>query len=160
MSPKTLSHLFANFGLAGTLLLSSVAQGAGFDLTVDARQNCLDLRSGSLNSAATHSIPNGRYVVSLIFRDAKYCVDPNYFKGCPVPKTVFYITTDNRPKEWFHVVQQGQPIVIDVTGVGTDANIVSAFFIDYFCQDNSGKNILRFRTVEEDRQLKEDQAAR
>jgi hypothetical protein len=86
--------------------------------------------------------------VSLIHRDAKYCIDPKYFDGCPVPKTAFYITTDDQPKGWFHVIQKGQPIVIHVTGIGTDANVVSAFFIDGFCQDNSGSNVLRFRKFE------------
>jgi hypothetical protein len=59
MSQTMFSHLFANIALAGTLLLSSAVQsagsdltaGAGFDLTVDARQNCLELTSRSLNSA-------------------------------------------------------------------------------------------------------------
>jgi len=147
MAQKMISNLFTIVGLAGMLLLNSFAYGAGFDLTVDARQHCLDLRSGSFNGAASHTIPNGRYAVSLIYRQAKYCIDPTYFDGCPVPKAVFYVTTDNRPSEWFHVVERGKPIVIEVTGFGTEANKVSAFFIDYFCQDNSGNNILRFREV-------------
>jgi hypothetical protein len=129
-------------GFAGGLVLSGVANSAGFDLPVDALSNCFEIKTKSIADLASHAISNGRYVVNVRSDNAHYCSG-----ACPVPKVTFYVTTDNNPKGWFNQVEKGRPVVIDVSGEGTDANIIYAFYTDITCGDNSGGSVLSFRAV-------------
>lgn len=136
------NHLAA-LGFAGSLLVSGVANSASFNLNVNALSNCFDIRSRSIPNLASYPISNGRYVVDMTSTSARYCGSE-----CPVPKVMIYVTTNDRPQGWFNQVEFGHPIVIDVTGNGTDANIVYAFYIDITCApDNTGASVLSFRTV-------------
>jgi hypothetical protein len=109
-------------------------------LSVDARSQCLSTINGSFGQA-TLPIANGAYKVTLK-SNAHY-----NFGRLLVKKVAFYLTTDDQPSGWFHVVSQGKPIFIRVSGIGTDANTLRAFFIDGICDDNTGNATLSFQRL-------------
>ena len=116
------------------------AQSGTFTLQVDALNNCVSMfQSANHNYApATHHINNGAYQVTVT-------TNVHYHPGCcEVKKVGFYATTDEQPYGWFHIVTEGSPMYINVTGHGTDPNDIYAFFIDGDCSDNSGTATLYF----------------
>ena len=131
--------IFLSIGI--TFLASGIANAAGFDLSVSAASNCFDISSKSITDTAQHTIPKGRYVVSLK-STATYCGS-----NCPVPKVTIYITTNNSQQGWFNQIEANRPSVIDVSGIGLDANTVYAFYTDILCSDNLGGGVLSFKTV-------------
>jgi len=119
------------------------AQSGSFTVKVDALNNCVSMfQSANHNyTPATHHIGDGVYQVTV-------ATDVHYHPGCcEVRKVAFYATTDEQPYGWFHIVSEGTPIYINVTGHGTDPNDIYAFFVDGDCGDNQGTATLTFIQV-------------
>lgn len=129
--------------LMTSLARPSQAQTGSFTLQVDALNNCVSMfQSANHNyTPATHHIDNGVYQVTV-------ATSVQYHPGCcEVRKVAFYATTDEQSYGWFHIVSQGTPIYINVTGQGTDPNSIYAFFADGDCGDNHGTATLYFRQL-------------
>jgi len=117
------------------------AQGTEFTMQVDALNNCMSVQGNPNYSPASHHIDNGYWEVT-----AK--IDVTYHPGCcKVSKVGLYATTDEQPHGWFHVMTDQEPIYLKVTGHGTGANDVYAYFVDLQCWDNAGTATLHFRQV-------------
>ncbi len=126
-----------------SLSLPLQAQTGSFTLQVDALNNCVSMFSSANHNytPASHHIDNGVYEVAVT-------TNVHYHQGCcEVRKVAFYATTDEQPYGWFHIVDEGTPIYINVTGHGTDPNDVYAVFIDGDCSDNQGTATLYFQQL-------------
>jgi hypothetical protein len=134
------------FVLTFVMLFTFVLQAqnpATFTLQVDARNNCVSMfQSANHNySPVSHPIDNGAYQVTVVS-------NVTYHPGCcHVGKVALYATTDDQPDGWFHVVSDQSPIYLKVTGQGTDANTVYAYFADGDCGDNQGTATVYFRKL-------------
>ena len=110
-------------------------------ITVSALHDVLDIRAKQFKLSGQNPknlVPGQRYVVS-VKSDAKYAP--------PVKKVVIYNTTDNNPKGWFYIVEEGSPIVITTGIKGTEHEKVYAFFIDITSGDNTGSATVTFDPV-------------
>jgi hypothetical protein len=129
------------FALPNLLSQPVHAQTGAFTMQVDALNNCMSVQGNPDYIPVSHPIDNGYWEVTAE-------VDVSYHPGCcRVSKVGVYATSDEQPHGWFHVVTDQAPIYLNVTGHGTEANDVYAYFIDLQCWDNSGTATLHFRKV-------------
>jgi hypothetical protein len=125
--------------IVGTVLsFSTISSAASFDLTVSASDNCVDIRAHQV-TPISHYIEPGTYKVTFI--SSAFYGDAN---SIPINKVTFYNTTDDLPYGWCYCVDDSTPLLIQVTGQGTDADSIFAFFVDITASDNTGTGILRF----------------
>jgi len=114
-------------------------------MTVSAKNDVLDITERKLKLNKDHNpkeiVAGQQYVVS-VKSDAKY-----HNSSLPVNKVLIYNTTNQNPKGWFYIVEEGSPIVITAGSKGTDNNKVYAFFVDITSGDNTGQAIVTFEPV-------------
>lgn len=116
-----------------------------FTITIDPKQDALDIKSGKIVKQLTgHQInPNGVYQLSYT-STVKY-----HNNEYPVDKVVVY-NTNNASKGWFYTVDtsndSSNPLIIRMGAYGTDSDKLYAFIIDITASDNTGTGIL---TVEQ-----------
>jgi hypothetical protein len=119
---------------------SSVEIGETFSLKVDAKENCMNIVTGRINPVISE-IPSGTYVVTLVS-------NMDYHNGgIPVKKLLFWIITLTNPKGFFWSIEEGQEITVEVKSEGSGCNLIYAFLVDSYVNDNIGSSELFFKRL-------------
>jgi len=123
-----------------SILVGTSATAAGFNLTVDSINNCLDMKTSTLLGTAQIPIEPGQYSVKISKSTTNFCKDTS----CPTSAVILLISTGvYEPSKWLYVVETGRSAKITVNNPGT----VYGYFADDFCSDNSGKTTVKFTKV-------------